>query len=95
MLSVGLVPDVVVGRKEPVAVYEPIQVEEYEARRPTLERFAEGLAAYYDGEFAGAETVFQSISAEDAPAARYADRCRELRSAPPEQWEGVWVMTSK
>ena len=85
----------VVGRKEPVAVYEPMQVDEYQARRATLERFAEGLAGYYRGEFDPAEAVFQSIAAEDAPAARYADRCRELKSAPPEQRDGVWVMTSK
>ena len=84
----------VVGRKEPVTVYEPMLLEQAAARRPQLEAFAAALAAYYAGEFAEAERLFASIAAEDPPAARYAERCRELLASPPRSWDGVWVMTS-
>ncbi len=85
----------VVGRKEPVTVYEPMLPEQAAARKATLDVFAAGLAAYYAGDFREAEHRFASIAAEDPPAQRYADRCRELLASPPSQWNGVWVMTSK
>ncbi|MDA8425095.1 MAG: adenylate/guanylate cyclase domain-containing protein [Treponema sp.] len=87
----------VVGRKEPVTVFEPMQPEEFEARRPILEAFGRALALYYTGDFAAARAVFESTADRDPPAARYAERCRELEAAPPPagEWSGVWVMTSK
>jgi adenylate cyclase len=86
----------VVGRKEPVTVYEPLLPEIHAARRPLLEAFAEALAAFYAGRFEEAERLFERTAAEDPPAAAYADKCRELRASPPGQtWNGVWLMTSK
>jgi adenylate cyclase len=86
----------VVGRKEPVTVFEPMFPEQFAARQPVLEVFGRALGLYYEGFFDGALALFESISASDPPAARYADRCRELlASPPPSPWEGVWVMTSK
>ena len=86
----------VVGRREPVTVFEPMYPEEYEARRPLLERFGQGLALYYEGDFSRAGTIFESIADRDVPASRYAERCRELGSSPLDgPWNGVWIMTSK
>jgi adenylate cyclase len=87
----------VVGRKEPVTVYEPMYPEEYESRRDVLESFGRALALYYEGDFAAARAAFDSTADRDPPAARYAERCRELEAAPPPAggWKGVWVMTSK
>ena len=85
----------VVGRKEPVTVYEPMLPEQAAARRAQLAAFAEALAAYYAGDFARAGRLFAALAAEDPPAGRYEARCRELLAAPPPQWDGVWVMTSK
>ena len=53
------------------------------------------LSAYCEGRFPEAGPLFGSIAAEDPPAGRYAERCRELAASPPETWDGVWVMTSK
>jgi len=86
----------VVGRTEPVTVFEPMYPEEFEERRPILEAFGRALSLYYEGAFAEARSVFESTADRDPPAARYAQRCRELEAAPPEgTWSGVWVMTSK
>lgn len=86
----------VVGRREPVTVFEPMFAEEYESRRTVLEAFGEGLELYYRGSFPRARAVFDSLADRDPPAARYAERCRELESSPPAgEWDGVWVMTSK
>ena len=86
----------VVGRKEPVTVYEPMLPEESSARQGLLESFAPALAAFYAGRFAEAEELFARTAAEDPPAAAYVEKCRELRLQAPEgPWGGVWIMTSK
>ena len=85
----------VVGRAEPVVVFEPYFPDEYERERPRLEAFRDGLQAYYAGDFADAEARFSRISAQDPPAAHYLPRCRELQEQAPVEWNGVWVMTSK
>jgi adenylate cyclase len=86
----------VVGRKEPVTVYEPMLPEEYEARRPVLEAFAAALALYYEGKFGEAEAAFAALADRDPPSKSYAARCRELGAeAPAGEWNGVWVMTQK
>lgn len=86
----------VVGRKEPVTVYEPLAAEAHAAARALLEAFAEGLAAFYAGRFAEAERLFARTAAEDPPAAAYRDKCREMLAGPaPQPWDGVWRLTSK
>jgi adenylate cyclase len=85
----------VVGRKEPVTVYEPMLREEYEQKKQLFETFAQGLVLFYEGKFAQALEVFSTIRDVDPPAAAYAEKSRTYLTAPPEGWQGVWVMTSK
>ncbi|MGA2640286.1 MAG: adenylate/guanylate cyclase domain-containing protein [Spirochaetia bacterium] len=86
----------VVGRKEPVTVYEPMLPEEFAARGPTLEIFDRGLKEFYAGRFAEAERIFEGIASVDPPAASYAKKCQLLAASPLEAgWSGVWVMTEK
>ncbi len=86
----------VVGRKEPVVVYEPMTWEEFDARKTALTVFANGLKAYYAGSFREAEGIFTGNAAADPASGAYADKCRELIDRPPEgEWKGVWVMTTK
>jgi adenylate cyclase len=86
----------VVGRKEPVTVYEPMLHEEYEANKEVLETFVQGLYQFYDGHFAEALDTFSSIQDQDPPAAAYIEKCQELIATPPiDGWQGVWVMTTK
>jgi adenylate cyclase len=86
----------VVGRKEPVTVYEPMPPQRFAAMAEILEVFDRGLHSYYEGRFAEAGGIFSSIAAADPPAAAYAEKCAQLLSSPPQEgWNGVWVMTSK
>ncbi len=85
----------VVGRAEPVTVYEPLTEDEAQDRHDTLAAFATALQLYYAGEFERARSAFERIADTDPPAAHYAERCRQLGTEPPPDWNGVWVMTSK
>ncbi|WP_052812728.1 CHASE2 domain-containing protein [Desulfonatronum thioautotrophicum] len=85
----------VVGRREPVTVHEPLAPEDAAARANDLKRFAEGLAAYYQGNFQYAGELFNTLADKDSVAARYAHACLELTASPPDNWDGVWVMSSK
>ena len=85
----------VVGRKEPVRIYEPLLPAEFAARRDLLATFAHGLDLFYKGDFAAALQQFQPIANEDPPAAAYVRKCQDLLANPPQAWLGVWVMTEK
>jgi adenylate cyclase len=85
----------VVGRKEPVTVYEPLFAEEYEVRKDALKTFAKGLAFFYKGDFSTALEIFSTIQNLDPAAAAYANKCQMLIETQPQNWQGVWVMTSK
>ena len=87
----------VVGKKEAVTVFEPMNASEYAERQAVLEAFSQGLQLFYQGKFPEALEAFSTIQKEDAPAAHYVAKCRELLENPPDlsSWEGVWVATSK
>ncbi len=85
----------VVGRKEPVLVYEPLQPWDVEQRQNQLAKFSEGLTLYYRGDFTGAVAVFTELAGEDPPARAYVTKCRQLIDHPPDQWQGVWDITTK
>ena len=85
----------VVGRKEPVVVYEPLPPEDFERRQSELAGFADGLTRFYRGDFPGAETIFSSLADADPAALAYITKCRELIDHPLEEWHGIWVITTK
>ena len=85
----------VVGRKEAVVVYEPLLSEDVESRQNQLARFSEGLALFYRGDFPGSVAVFSELADADPAARSYVTKCRELIGQPPEDWRGVWVITTK
>lgn len=83
----------VVGRKEPITVFEPLASGSNE--NGLIDRFAAALALYYRGEFAEARAAFQDLAVDDAVSARHAAHCREALDNPPFSWDGVWRMGSK
>jgi adenylate cyclase len=85
----------VVGRREPVVVYEPMLPDDVERRQNQLARFSEGLALFYQGDFPGAESLFSGLAEADPAARAYRNKSRELIDHPPEEWHGVWVITTK
>lgn len=86
----------VVGRKEPVRVYEPFLPEEFQRAEARCRTFAQGRQAFYQGLFREAITLFATIADEDPPAAHYLTQCRELAErGVGDNWQGVWSLTSK
>jgi len=86
----------VVGRREPVVVYEPaISGQHDEERQKRWKIFSEALYLFYRGEFAAAKEFFAQIAQEDKAAEKYASKCQELLANPPPNWQGVWMLTTK
>lgn len=87
----------VVGKKEAVVIYEPIEKPEFEEKSETVETFLKGLYYYYSGDFDSAISIFSGIKSIDPPASKYISKCEELKESgvPSDGWTGVWVMTSK
>ncbi len=91
----------VVGRREPVRVYELLgRKGELDSGRAELaERYRDALAAYRAQRFEAALEGFQQVlelDPDDGPALTYVDRCRVFLEAPPAtDWDGVYQLTGK
>ena len=85
----------VVGRNEPVTVYEPSISSDYEAKKDIFDKFNRGLVLFYKGDLALGEKVFSEIQAQDPAAEAYAQKCQTLLSTELKDWHGVWVMKTK
>ena len=96
------IDDVVVkGKTEPVGVHEVLDYHS-EKTFPNLmdvvNHFNEGRKKYISGDFQQAITSFKEclkINSEDKLSETYIDRCNQLISEKPKNWDGVWVMKSK
>ena len=85
----------VVGRKEPIKVYEPATAEDFEARKKIFDKFGQGLQLFYKGDLVIGREAFEEIRTHDAAAAAYAEKCRTLLATELRDWNGVWMMTTK
>jgi adenylate cyclase len=90
------------GKTEPIKVYElmalknsttPPEVPELAAK------FATGMDFYFGKKFAEAIKIFEqclSLREDDRPSLLFIDRCKAFIENPPgEDWDGVFVMTTK
>jgi adenylate cyclase len=85
----------VVGKTEPVTVYEPLSPEAWNAGGDLWREFDHALALFYDGRFPEARAAFSALSDRDPPSAGYLAKLKAMGDVAPEGWNGVWVMTSK
>ena len=85
----------VVGRKEPVTVYEPMTIEKFESKRDIFIKFQSALEQFYEGHMVEGLATFNKIKAYDTAAAAYAEKCQTLTNTDLKGWQGVWRMTSK
>ena len=85
----------VIGKNEPVKVFEPMYQEAFEKRQHLIESFHEGLNLFYQAKFTDAAEIFSSISDLDSVAAAYEKRCRELIKMSSVRHPGIWVMSAK
>jgi adenylate cyclase len=84
----------VVGKKEPVTVYEPMPGAVFAEKAELLRRFDEGRDLFYAGDFAAALSCFEALIELDKPAFFYAEQCRYYLDHPAE-WKGFWQAMSK
>jgi len=70
-----------------------------EEKKKVLELFAEGRRFYKLMQFEQAKQSFAAalqIDTEDGPSKVYFARCKHyIDSPPPDDWDGVFVMTTK
>jgi len=91
----------VVGKEEPVKVYELIcrKGEMSDAKSGLLEVYEQALSYYKKRNWAKAMETFRKalqIDPEDGPSRTYVERCRlYMESPPPPDWDGVYTLTEK
>ena len=92
---------VVKGKTEPVAVYEVLDYhtpETFPNLMDAVNYFRDGIDKYRLGNWGRAIDAFgETLRAnpDDTLATTYIERCRVLAENPPDDWNGIWVMTSK
>lgn len=93
---------VVKGKTEPVRIYEVLDYhteESFPNMMEVLGHFRDGQAQYRDSRWDGAVDSFGKclkLNPDDRLSQIYIERCQLLKeNPPPEDWQGVWVMTSK
>lgn len=92
---------VVKGKTEPVRVFEVLDYHTPETFPNLMDNvgyFNEAIRHYRAGAWDKSITKFTEALAanpNDGLAQTYIGRCEQLKSAPPDNWDGVWVMTGK
>ena len=92
---------VVKGKTEPVGVYEVLDYhtdESFPNVMEALNQFKDGLQKYRAGNWDTAIDAFKEtllLNPNDKPSQMYIERCDHLLANPPEDWTGIWIMTSK
>lgn len=88
------------GKLEPVAIYEPLGLKEGidAASLDRAQRFERAYAAYQQQKWGEAETLLKALNTESPRSLYdiYLERIAHFREAPPpENWDGVFVYTTK
>jgi adenylate cyclase len=88
------------GKEQPVAIYEPLGLKEAldPAEINRAQRFEQAFAAYQHQQWDEAETLLTALNMESPRALYdiYVERIAHFRETPPpENWDGVFVYTTK
>ena len=90
------------GKDEPVRIYEVLARSDdglSDDMKSVIEFYSAGLEAYRQKKWEAGIKEFQrtlDIKPDDGPSLTYLKRCKEyLSTPPPEDWDGVYVMTTK
>jgi len=92
---------VVKGKTEPLRIFEVLDYHTPETFPNLMDctgYFNEAIVNYRAGEWDKSIKNFTkalSANPNDALADTYIERCQQLKANPPENWDGIWVMTSK
>lgn len=89
------------GKDQPVKIYELLsrRAKTLPEQKALAEEFQAALGEYRNRNWETARKIFQSILErypEDGPGRLYVERCQILeKTPPPEDWDGVYTMTTK
>ncbi|RKY89987.1 hypothetical protein DRQ09_00180 [candidate division KSB1 bacterium] len=90
------------GKAQPVKVYEVLERKENglpENKKKAVELFNRGMECYLSRKWDEGIEFFQNAlkaDEKDSPSKVYLERCRMYReNPPPEDWDGVYIMTTK
>jgi DNA-binding response OmpR family regulator len=93
------------GKHLPVGCYELIESRDRTTPKQLqlVAEFSEGMRHYQAGNFTEALRRFEATDLLEAvtdpgainPSRLYLKRCQQLLHSPPDQWDGVWTLTSK
>lgn len=93
---------IVKGKTEPVGVFECLDYHDdttFPNLQDVLGNFNEGVKLYRAQEWDRAAGFFEKAlkaNPDDTLSQTYIDRCATMKANPPgDDWDGVWVMTSK
>jgi len=93
---------IVKGKTEPVGVFECLDYHDdttFPNLQDVLGNFNEGVKLYRAQEWDRAAGFFEKAleaNPEDLLGQTYIERCATMKASPPgDDWDGVWVMTSK
>ena len=92
---------VVKGKTEPVRVFEVLDYHTAETFPNLMDNvgyFNEAILDYRAGDWDKSIKKFNeclSANPDDELSKTYIGRCEQLKADPPENWDGIWVMTSK
>ncbi len=92
---------VVKGKTEPVGVYEVLDYhndQTFPNLMDAVNYFNEGVKQYRSGNWDDGIRNFNEtlkVNPNDELSTVYIERCEHLKENPPDDWNGVWVMTSK
>ena len=84
----------VVGKNEPVAVWEPLSEAVYREKESTIREFGLARETFYTGDFAKAINLFEKLKDRDAPSKYYIDQSKYYLENTSE-WQGFWKASSK
>jgi adenylate cyclase len=84
----------VVGKKEPVVVYEPLTEAVFREKEAVIQRFDAARDLFYQGKFAESLPLFEALAKQDSPPVFYAEQCRYFLEKPA-AWKGFWQAMSK
>lgn len=88
------------GKAQPVRIFELVgEGKLNDKKQQVIQLFNEGFELYHTRAFTPAIEKFTqalTLDPEDAPSELYIERCQDyLKEPPPEDWDGVFTMTSK
>ena len=88
---------VVKGKTAPVELIEPRHAANASHFTELTVAYETAWRTYAEGDFAGALPAFEALAIKhhDGPSRCLAERCRQLASNPPPDWNGTWFLTHK